>query len=79
MCRQTYRPKNEVLRKTFAWFLEHGHTRHRNMGRASNAFCVARDSGILPKTIAPGTPAFAAAKAGLFVRCRKDAHASTAV
>lgn len=65
-----YRPKNPVLRDTFEKMLKVGETRRPNQGGLSNAYCTARDSGVMPAWCAPGTPSFAAAKAGLCQRAK---------
>jgi hypothetical protein len=70
-----YRPKNPVLRATFEALLATGETRRPNMGGLSNAYCAARDTGRMPAWCAPGTPSFAAAKAGL---CRAAMKARAA-
>lgn len=64
--RHTYRPKNATLRATYEWFVENGHTRKSIMGGVSNAYCVAAKQGRLPAWVAPGTPAYAAAQAGMY-------------
>ena len=63
-----YRPKNPMLKATFEMMLEVGETRRPNQGGLSNAYCSARDTGLMPAWCVPGTPSFAAAKAGL---CRR--------
>jgi len=60
-----YRPKNPTLRATYEQMLEVGETRRPSQGGLSNAYCTARDTGKMPAWCPPGTPSFAAAKAGL--------------
>ncbi|MBN3744802.1 hypothetical protein G3N96_05045 [Burkholderia sp. Se-20373] len=65
MTNRPYRPKNPMLRATYEQMLKVGDTRRPNQGGLSNAFCTARDTGMMPAWCPPGTPSFAAAKAGL--------------
>lgn len=67
-----WKSSNPQLQRTFELMLQVGDTRAPNMGGLSNAYCTARDTGLMPSWCIPGTPSYAAAKAGLYRRATKE-------
>lgn len=71
---KAYRPKCDGLQMVYAWFRDNGETTWASRGAASNAYCVARDTGAMPRWASRGTPAYAAARAGLDRRSGRSAR-----
>lgn len=62
----TYEAKQ--CKKAYEWFMRQGETTSASMGTLSNTFRVAFETGKIPRWCRRGTPAYAAARAGIAMR-----------